>query len=143
MHRINVSRWAVILLSSILQAASNSERLRPINDVATALSAGNPVAAMAAFDKSLSDFDQLSARFTALTAAFDLNNEIDVEDEQDSPSAADLTLQWTLTLTSQTNDTEHRTAEIHARVGLRDGKWKIVAFSPIDLFDPQPRASRR
>jgi len=136
--------WPAILVACALGAATTSERLRPLNDVATALTGRNPTAALEPFDKTLPEFNQLSSRFTALTAGYDLENEIDVQDEQDTPSSTDVTLRWTLTLTSpESNDQERRTAEIHVRLALRDNKWKIVAFSPIDIFDPQPRPHKR
>jgi hypothetical protein len=43
-------------------------------------------------------------------------------------------------MTNKTSlETQRRSGEIHVRLALQDGKWKIVDFSPIDLFNPQSK----
>ena len=117
---------------------------RCLADIASALSASNPTDAMSPFAKSFAGYDTLSDYFVGLAKAFDLASEIDVTDEEDNPAETKLTVHWTLTLTdSQTNLSESRGAEIKVRLLLKGGKWKIVDFSPIALFDPQPQPSPR
>lgn len=112
--------------------------LAQLNHIATALTDGNAVDAMSPFDKSLADYDKLSKYFDGLTNAFQLVNEVDISDEQDTETESKLTVNWALTLTELgTGYTEQRTGQINVRFILKDGKWKIVDFSPIDIFNPQ------
>jgi hypothetical protein len=69
-----------------------------------------------------------------------LVSQLEITEEQDSSEEATLTLDWTLTLTdAQTGYTTNRNATINVRLAPKGGKWKIVEFSPIELFDPRPR----
>jgi hypothetical protein len=113
-----------------------------VSSVASALSAGNPADAMTAFDKSFPAYEKLRDYFSGLTSAFQLVNQLEVTEEEDSSEEATLTLDWTLTLPpAQTGYTTNRNATIHVRLVEKGGKWKIVEFSPIELFDPRPHHS--
>jgi hypothetical protein len=119
----------------------NQDIRRRVSDVAMALTAGNPAEAMEPFDKSFNDYAKLRDYFSALTAAYDLGSEVEVVDEQDTGNEVKLTARWTLTLTEQqTHSARNRTAEISMRLVRKNGKWKILEFSPISLFDPQEPA---
>jgi hypothetical protein len=105
--------------------------------VASSLSAGNPADAMSPFDKSFGNYDKLSSYFQMLTSSFEVHNELDVVDEQDTPTNTKLTVTWALTLTDLgTGSSKRRNEDVSVRLQLKDGKWKIVDFSPITLFDP-------
>ncbi len=60
-------------------------------------------------------------------------------DEQDESDQITATVGWTITLGNKTNlgvqDSRYR--EIHLRLVREKKHWKIIEFSPIDLFDPQ------
>ena len=110
-----------------------------ISSVATALSAGNPADAMAPFDKSFPNYEKLAEYFQGLVA-YNVENEVDVTDEQDTDTDTKLTVSWTLTLTDLgTNSTESHTGDVNIRLLKKDGKWKIVDFSPINFFNPQQK----
>lgn len=123
---------------------------------ANALSNNNPSDAMEPFDKSCPNYDQIKDFFNGLTNSYAIRNEIDVADEDDSAeSETKITINWTITLTprsgqSQANGrddynaqvnredaTERRVGDVQVRLVLKRGKWKIVSFSPIAIFDPQ------
>lgn len=113
--------------------------LATINYVATALASGNAIDAMTPFDKSFANYAKLRDYFSGLTDSSDVVNEVDLTDEEDSDTQSSVTVDWTLTLTNKTTlQTERRRGEIHIRLKLQNGKWKIVDFSPIDLFNPLP-----
>jgi len=130
-----------------------------VSYVASALTAGNPADAMSPFDKSVPGYDKLRGYFSGLTGAFELTNQLEVTEEQDSKDEATLTLEWTLTLTDpQTGYTMNRNATIHARLVPKGGTWKIVAIESdcgngrgfsktaltmpkIAVFAPMPRVS--
>jgi hypothetical protein len=111
--------------------------LAQLNHVAAALTDGNALDAMSPFDKSFAGYEKLGSYFEGLTNAFQLTNEAKVTDEQDTETETKLTVDWTLSLTDlETGYGEQRTGQINVRLILKDGKWKIVDFSPIDIFNP-------
>jgi|SRR5689334_9040177 hypothetical protein len=128
----------VSLAAAPLYADQSHDVLAKLNYVAAALAAGNPIDAMTPFDKSFANYVKLRDYFSGLTDSSQLVNEIDVTDEQDSAAESNVTAAWTLTLTNKTTlQTERRTGEIHIRLTLQNGRWKIVDFSPLELFNPQ------
>ena len=128
-------------MSSLMRADQAADVHSKLAAIATALTAGNPAEAMSPFDKSYLNYEKLSNYFGGLTNAFQIVNEVDVVDEEDSATESKLTVHWTITLSDLgSNYTERRVGDINARLVLKDRKWKIVDFSPIDIFDPQPKA---
>lgn len=126
-----------VLLASGAAADQPHEVLQAVDQVAGALTAGNPSDAMSSFDKSMADYETLENDFAGLTAAYQITNEADILDEEDSASESQLTLRWVLTLTNRaTSESTSKTAEVHVRLRLQKRKWKIVGFSPVDLFTP-------
>ena len=130
---------SLVCLLALAAACRGAETPRAqVSYVASALTAGNAADAMTPFDKSFPAFEKLRGYFSGLTGAFQLTNQLEVTEEQDADEEATLTLEWTLTLTdAQTGYTTNRNATIHARLVPKGGKWKIVEFSPIELFNPQ------
>ncbi len=124
--------------AAAIRADDSADARAQLSSVATALSAGNASDAMAAFDKSFPKYDTLRSYFEGLTNAFQVTSGIDVNDEQDTPSEITLAVHWDLTLqNSETNYTENRAADIEVRLVKQSGKWKILGFTPIDIFDPR------
>lgn len=118
--------------------------LATINHVATALADGNPSDAMKPFDKSFRNYERLSQYFTALTDSSDLNSEVEIVDEQDSSTASDLTVQWTLTLAHKSTFlTDRRSGQLRLRLVSQSRKWKIADLSPVEFFDPQPQPNSK
>ena len=105
--------------------------------MAEGLASGNPSDALTPFDKSAATYNTLENEFIGLTEAYLITSEADVLDEEDSADESKLTLRWVLTLTGKQSDENNRkSAEVHVRLHLQKGKWKIVEFSPVDLFTP-------
>ena len=76
--------------------------------------------------------------------AFQVESEIEFVEENDTETDTKLVVNWTLTLTdSGTDATDRRTGDIDVRLVPKDGKWKIVEFSPISLFNPQKKPVRK
>ena len=128
---------ALVLLGGSTLLANQAADIRTqLSNVATSLASANVPDALAAFDPSCPNYEKLSAYFQGLTN-FQIENEVDVTDEEDTPDSAKLTVSWALTLTDlATNRTDHRTAELNVRLVRKGRKWKIVEFSPIDIFNP-------
>lgn len=140
----NASRFlrftiAAVWISTMRADQAQDIRAR-ISQIATALTAGNPAEAMAPFDKSYPDYAKLSSYFAGLTSAFQVENEVSVTDEEDAPTESKVTIDWSLTLTDLgTNATIQRTAVITAKLVRQGREWRIIAFAPIEIFNPQRR----
>ena len=141
-HRARCTAALLVFSVSVLPlyAERTADVLATVNYVAAALSSDNPIDAMRPFDKSFVNYVKLRDYFSGLTDSSQLVNDVDVTDEQDSAAESSVTVAWTLTLTNKTTaETERRSGDIHIRLTLQNGKWKIVDFSPIDLFNPQSK----
>lgn len=141
----NLAVWLVAslgfqILPHCSSAADVSSTARAqVASVAEALSSGDAAEAMTHFSKSLRDYDKLRRRFEGL-AAFQVENQLNFTDEEDSESSVALTITWDITLTDLGTDTSiRRTGEIHAKVARENSKWRIVEFAPLDIFNPQLR----
>jgi hypothetical protein len=127
----------LMLFGSPLLADRSAGVRSQISHIATSLGSGNAADAMEPFDQSFANYLKLSNYFQGLTV-FQIENELDVTDEHDtSDTETNVTVNWAITLTdSSSNHTDHRTADINIRLVLKGRKWKIVDFSPIDIFNP-------
>ncbi|HEX4749908.1 MAG TPA: hypothetical protein VH302_10235 [Bryobacteraceae bacterium] len=121
------------------QPAANpsSSARQQVAAVAEALSAGDATEAMTHFAKTLPDYEKVSKYFDGL-AAFQVENQIDFTDEDDSDTAVIFAITWDITLTDLGTDrTRNRSGQIHVKVASVESKWRIVEFSPLDIFNPQ------
>lgn len=138
-HRFLRFTIFVVSISTIRADQAQDIRAR-IDQIATALTAGNPAEAMIPFDKSYPGYARLSSYFAGLTGAFQVENEVSVTDEEDTSTESKVTIDWSLTLTDLgSNATIQRTAVVTAKLVRKGREWKIVAFAPIDIFNPQQR----
>ncbi len=127
----------IMAASAAGKAGQAQDVLRAINGVASALTDGDPSGAMTPFDKSAAGYETLANEFSSLTNAYSIANEVDVVDEEDGAEETSVTLHWILTLTNiESSQSNRKAAEVHARLRLENKKWKIVEFSPLDLFTP-------
>jgi len=130
------------LLLAAAALGANTPR-QQVSHVASALTAREPADAMTPFDKSFADYDKLRGYFGGLTAAFDMTNQLQVTEEQDAADEATLTIEWTLTLVNAQNGySQNRNASVHIRLVRKGSAWKIVDFSPVELFNPQGYTQR-
>lgn len=127
-----------VLAATLISADQAQDALGAVNRMTTALADNDAGAAMDAFDKSFPQYDTLAAYFGNLTASYLITNEAGIVDEQGEPNKTVLTFDWTLTLHSQsTDETFRRSRQVTVTVVKKSRDWKIVAFSPIALFNPQ------
>ncbi len=105
--------------------------------VAEALSSGNAAEAIAHFSKSYPEYDTLRRYFEGLSA-FQVENQLDITDEEDSENFVVLTVTWDMTLTDLgTGKSRRRSGELHVKLAPVASKWRIVEFAPLDIFNPQ------
>ena len=136
---------ALLLLSGSPLLADRAADIRSqICYIATSLGNGSAADALTPFDKSYVDYEKLSSYFQGLTA-LQIENEVDVTDEDDtSDTETKVTVTWAITLTDiSSSHTDHRSADINIRLVLKGRKWKIVEFSPIDIFNPLSRGNAK
>jgi hypothetical protein len=138
-NRLPFSALLLVLAWGLPLHADRAADIRTqLGNISTSLASADPSDAMEPFDKSYANYEKLSEDFAGL-AVFQIENEVDVTDEEDTADGAKIVINWALTLTDLgTNRTDHRTAVINARLVLKGGKWKIVEFSPIAIFNPLP-----
>ena len=142
--------WKAVLLilllvaAPVLQADRAADVRAQVSYVAAALGNGNPTDALSPFDKSCKDYQKLRNYFQALTNGFQVTSEVEILNEQDEEAETKLLVTWILTLTSLGSpsdvaggSSERRSADINIRLVPQKGKWKIVDFSPIGIFNPQ------
>ena len=109
--------------------------------VSSALANGNPSDALTVFAKDCPGFNKLVEYFSALTRSYGIASEVEITDETNSGNEIEVEANWILTLTSLTTQISNRRSQ-KVRIHFRDEgpagrkNWKIVEFSPIDLFDP-------
>jgi hypothetical protein len=131
--------FSVLAATVLAQPAADpgSSARQQVAAVAEALTAGDSAEAMAHFAKIYPDYEKLRKYFDGLTA-FQVENQVDFTDEEDSGAAVVFTANWNLTLTDLGTDrTRNRTGQIHVKVIPVESKWRIVEFSPLEIFDPQ------
>lgn len=150
-RRIAAFGALAVLLFSIampLSADRAADVRAQISYVASALGSGNPSDALEPFDKSFKDYEKLRDYFQSLATGFDVTSEVEILDEQDEEAQTKLLVNWIVTLTNPraasdltASATERRSMNVNIRLALKKGKWKIVDFSPIEVFNPQTRRS--
>ena len=106
--------------------------------LASSLSKGDGVAAMAAFDPAMKGYGAMEASVQALVAQADVLCSIEVL--QDAAKGADMALDtdWYLQIKSQADGgpTERRRERISVSMRLQAGVWRIVAISSTTILAP-------
>ena len=131
-----------LIAASLLLAADVDTPYTRIAKLATYISGGDTTGALEAFDKSLTNYGQISEDLTALSTQADVLCAIDVvaDKEADDENAADhhLDLDWYMTLTSRadTGLTEKRRVRVTVTIQRFNAKWRITALSPVTILAP-------
>ncbi len=105
---------------------------------ASALSKGDGLAAMAAFDPDLKGYGALDASVQALVSQADVLCSIEVLQETAKDADRVLDTDWYLQIKSQADDgpTERRRERISVSMRLEAGAWRIVALSSTTILAP-------
>jgi hypothetical protein len=137
--RLAVLTLACCLAGPVSLCADDSADIHTlIGDIPQALESGDAALAMNSFSKSYPDYDKLNSYYQALTAAYSVDSQVEFTDEDVAGSSATVTVHWVLTLsTLQTAFTTNRDADITIKLAREKKGWRIVAFGPITIFDPQ------
>ena len=110
--------------------------------LSSALANSNPSDALSVFSKNCPAYGKLVEYFSALTRSYEITSEVEITGENTEKDAAELEANWAMTLTGLVSSaTRQRRQDVKIRLSReQSGKgksWKIVNFTPVDLFNPQ------
>jgi len=145
MYRLVVCRLLLVfVLAGTLGAQQSKAIYRQVASVATALTAGSAAEAMMPFDKSCAGYAELRDDFSALVSAYQLVSQIEILEQSIVGADATLTVRWVLTLSDPvTQLSETRAQDVTVKLSYLRYQWRIVGFSPLDLFNPELQKSRK
>ena len=134
----------VSVLAGNLAAQQSKAIYRQVASVATSLTAGSAAEAMMPFDKSFAGYEQLQDDFSALVSAYQLVNQIEILEQNIVGADATLAVRWVLTLRDPVTElSETRTQDVTVKLSYLRYQWRIVGFSPLELFNPELQKSRK
>jgi hypothetical protein len=122
------------LFTLLIFAQQDPAPLKILSTLASALSEGNAVAAMAVFDKNMPDYQTISTNIGALTSQADLTCSIDPVEQINDEVEVD----WFLMIRSKEENgpTERRQVRVKITTVRVKNTWKIKAISPITILNP-------
>ncbi|PWU12751.1 MAG: hypothetical protein C5B51_00020 [Terriglobia bacterium] len=106
--------------------------------LASALSEGNAVRFMKAFDRSMKDYAVLEASIAALLQQAQVQSSIEVlNDAGDGPSRS-VELDWFLQIVDQQDSaaSTRRRERVRCRLAKQGKTWQITALEPLAFFAP-------
>lgn len=118
--------------------AGSEEALDILTVVAAALSEGNPIAFLQAFDRSMPGYANMESNVTALTSQTDIVCSIDILKEGGDDNTRSAEVDWFMQLRSKSErgPMERRRQIVTIKVAKLKKKWKIVAFDPAAILAP-------
>ena len=123
---------------TVLQADPPRAVMDLLAHTASALSANNVPAFLNGVDPAMPEYSKLKADVTTLLEEADVGSSVVVQSDKGNDRQRELELDWYLEIKSQEPEgpSERRRQIVHCRVEKQNGKWKIVALEPLDLFAP-------
>jgi hypothetical protein len=131
MHRRALPLLLLCLPACLTAADPAREAAAVVTEVAASLTAGNLQMFLAPFDAALPDYDRLRAAVAALMAQGDTQSYLEVTSNEGDDRARTLTVDWELRTA-----TARRQVRVTCKVELKNKRWRIVGFTPIDFLMP-------
>jgi hypothetical protein len=135
-----MTRRALLLvpLAARLRADSAQEVWDLFASMASALSAGNAIAFMNAFDPAMPGYEALRASVTALLNEADVQSSIELVEEEGDDRSRAVELDWLIHIVDRDDNTvaERRQERVKCRVEKSGKKWRIVGLEPLEFFAP-------
>jgi hypothetical protein len=135
-----MTRRGLILavLAGSLSADDAADVWDLLSRVAGALSEGNVVEFLKAFDHSMPGYSTLEANVTALVRDYQVGSSIEPITEEGNSRERTLDLDWFLELVEQEDNTNvtRRRDKVHCQVTKMGKKWQIVSLEPLAFFAP-------
>jgi hypothetical protein len=136
--RITGLSFGLLLFSCFVAMAAEQTPLTVIANLATAFSEGDPDGVLRYFDSQMKDYGSIEANVEALAAQADVSCAIDIVKDDESNGIHKLDLDWFMELKSQGDNPQLERRRERVQVEMREikGKWKIIALSPLSIFEP-------
>jgi len=131
-----------VLILALLATGSRADDAADVWDllsrVAAALSEGNVVEFLKAFDPSMPGYSMLEANVTALVQHYQVGSSIEPITDEGSGPKRTLELDWFLELVEQHDPTNitRRRDKVRCVVAKMGKNWKIVSLEPLPFFAP-------
>lgn len=112
-----------------------------LGSLASALSEGNAIAFLEAFDRSMPGYDQFQSNVTALIEQGEVLSSIEVLSDEGDERHRSLELDWFLQIRirQEAGPVERRRESVSCRLERKQKRWKIISLEPAGLFAP-PRS---
>ena len=106
--------------------------------LASALTAGDPVAALNCFSPATPEYGRIESYIGALTAQTEVSCAIETVTESDGDAPRKLETDWLMQLVARTDPTvnERRRVRVTIQMQLEKNQWRISAFSPLSILFP-------
>jgi len=135
-----MTRRALLLVpfAARLRADSAQEVWDLFASMASALSAGNAIAFMNAFDPAMPGYEALRAGVTALLNEADVQSSIELVEEEGDDRSRSAELDWLVHIVDRDDNTvaERRQERVKCRVEKSGKKWRIAGLEPLQFFAP-------
>ena len=138
MRAIVLSLAILAVVVPLARADTHADIVDLFASMTSALSDDNPAGFMAAFDKTMPDYEKLRGYITGLIGQAEITSNVNpVKDEGDA-SKRSVDLDWTMRIHSReaAGPMVEREQTIHAELVKQKKHWRIVSITPIDFFAP-------
>jgi len=138
-----------LLLSSLaaLARADTAQEIRDLfGSMVNSLTACNPQAFLAAFDKTMPGYNQLTVNVTALINEFVVESVVDFNKDEGNDQKREVEADWLLTLRPRLTQycenpqpvmaTATREQVLKCTLAREGRKWKVAALEPVEFFAP-------
>ena len=126
------------LVASRLRADDAQQVWDLFTQLASALSAGNPVEFMQPFDRAMRGYETLQAEIAGLLLQTEVHSSIELLSDEGDAVARSVELDWFLQIVEK-NDTggvTRRRERVRCRLTKPKKKWQIVSIEPLAFFAP-------
>jgi hypothetical protein len=136
----NIALVAIVAVAAAVLgvADTHSDVLELFASMTSALSDDNPAGFMKAFDRNMPDYDKLSGYVDGLIREAEVSASIDPTKDEGDDVKRSVDLDWTLQIRSRqmAGPLVERQKTVHVELVKQKKHWRIVSFTPLDLFAP-------
>jgi hypothetical protein len=136
-------RGLLVAFAALPLWADNAQQVwNLLSGMATALSQGDAVGFMGAFDRSTPGYQGLQTDILALFAQYQVSSSIDVVSDMGDDQMRVVEADWFLQIVEQqeTESVTRRRELVRCQLVKRKKNWRIISFAPMGFFTPpQPK----
>ncbi len=138
-----MTRRALLLVpfAARLRADSAQQVWDLFTSMASALSAGNAIAFMNAFDPAMPGYEELRAAVTALVGEAEVQSSVELVEEEGDDRSRAVVLDWLVHIMDRQDGAvaERRQERVKCRVEKSGKQWRIAWIEPLQFFAPPRR----